>query len=350
MQLVSSLLDVTYDFGRGKESKSGTISITMAVYKVPQDVEAEDKLIGPFGFRQFIYLIIVAFFGFVAFLLAQIFIGLILLPAPIIIFFLAIALPLRKDQPTEVYLAAVLQYHLKAKVRMWHPDGVMSTVTITAPKTIEPKRTKDISEDEAVARLGQLAQIMDTRGWAARGVFNPSVNSTGNVQLNDAVAAEAATTIDMLDATGKKSQSFDALIDQQKAISRQSVTMRMGQASMGVVPTEPATTAASTPYRPQPTAATGTVVLPQDETNEDRGALAHAGFNPYPSSMHQHIIQPLGAQKPATPAPAQSTSDITVTPDIIELAHNPDFSIATIAEEAHRQAEKRDKEVDIRLH
>jgi hypothetical protein len=32
----------------------------MAVYKVPQDVEAEDKLIGPFSFRQFIYLIIVA--------------------------------------------------------------------------------------------------------------------------------------------------------------------------------------------------------------------------------------------------------------------------------------------------
>ena len=80
----------------------------MAVYKVPQDVEAEDKLIGPFGFRQFIYLLIVAFFGFVAFLLGRIFIGLILIPAPIILFFLAIALPLRKDQPTEVYLAAVL--------------------------------------------------------------------------------------------------------------------------------------------------------------------------------------------------------------------------------------------------
>ena len=31
----------------------------MAVYKVAQDVEAEDKLLGPFSFRQFIYLIIV---------------------------------------------------------------------------------------------------------------------------------------------------------------------------------------------------------------------------------------------------------------------------------------------------
>lgn len=325
----------------------------MAVYKVPQDVEAEDKLIGPFGFRQFIYLIIVAFFGFIAFLLAKIFIGLILLPAPIIIFFLAIALPLRKDQPTEVYLAAVLQYHLKAKVRMWNPDGVMSTVTITAPKTVEPKRTKDISEDEAVERLGQLAQIMDTRGWAARGVFNPDVNSTGNVQLNEAVATEAANTVDMLDASAKKSQSFDALIDQQKAISRQSVTMRMGQAGLGVPPSEPVATlaspVASVPYRPQADVIAGAPVLPQDETDEDRGALAKIGFDPYPK-MHQQVIQPLGTKKTPMPEPVQSTSDIPVTPDIIELAHNPDLSIATIAEEAHRQAEKRDKEVDIRLH
>ena len=32
----------------------------MARYTVPQDVEAEDKLIGPFSFRQFVYLIIAA--------------------------------------------------------------------------------------------------------------------------------------------------------------------------------------------------------------------------------------------------------------------------------------------------
>ena len=30
----------------------------MAVYKVPQDVEAEDKLLGPFSFKQFIFLLI----------------------------------------------------------------------------------------------------------------------------------------------------------------------------------------------------------------------------------------------------------------------------------------------------
>ncbi len=30
----------------------------MATYKIPQNVEAEDKLIGPFSFKQFIFLIL----------------------------------------------------------------------------------------------------------------------------------------------------------------------------------------------------------------------------------------------------------------------------------------------------
>jgi hypothetical protein len=48
----------------------------MATYKVPQDVEADDKLIGPFSFRQFIYLIIVALAIALAWGLSNIFVGL----------------------------------------------------------------------------------------------------------------------------------------------------------------------------------------------------------------------------------------------------------------------------------
>jgi hypothetical protein len=70
----------------------------MAVYKVPQDVEADDKLIGPFSFRQFIYLIIVALSIAAAWGLGHLFIPLAILPFPIILFFGALALPLRKDQ------------------------------------------------------------------------------------------------------------------------------------------------------------------------------------------------------------------------------------------------------------
>ncbi|QQR50992.1 PrgI family protein [Candidatus Saccharibacteria bacterium] len=58
----------------------------MAVYKVAQDVEADDKLIGPFSFRQFIYLIIVAISITLAWGLAQLFVPLAIIPLPIIVF------------------------------------------------------------------------------------------------------------------------------------------------------------------------------------------------------------------------------------------------------------------------
>ncbi len=87
----------------------------MAVYKVPQDVEAEDKLLGPFSFKQFIFLIIaVAGLG-AAYALSRVVLPLAILPLPFAIFFAILALPLRKDQPMEVYLAAVVSFITKPK-------------------------------------------------------------------------------------------------------------------------------------------------------------------------------------------------------------------------------------------
>lgn len=332
----------------------------MAVYKVPQDVESEDKLIGPFGFRQFIYLIIVAFAGFVAYLLSQIFIGLVLIPLPFIIFFGAIALPLRKDQPTEVYLLAVIQYHLKPKVRMWQPDGAISTVEITAPKTVEESRVKDLSEEEALDRLGHLAQIMDTRGWAARGVFNPDIDSTANTQLSAQAIADAAEP-DILDGDGISAQSFDQLIDQQKVQQKQAVMQKIASAQAQTSDnTQPVQTTVNPQQTKDPSLQTTPMInntpSPQNETAEDQALLKKVKFNPYPSTIHQQVIQPLSSQQPqqTTPTPTpqpqtQTTSDSTPNPDIIELVNSP-FSVATIAGEIHRKEESKTQEVEIKLH
>ena len=109
----------------------------MSVYKVPQDVEAEDKLLGPFSFRQFIFLIIAVVSLGAAYILARILLPLGLIPVPIALFFGALALPLRKDQPMEVYLAAVISFMLKPKKRLWQPDGIEYLIEITTPKTEE---------------------------------------------------------------------------------------------------------------------------------------------------------------------------------------------------------------------
>lgn len=313
----------------------------MAVYKVPQDVEAEDKLIGPFGFRQFIYLIIVAFACFVAYILSQIFIGLILIPMPFILFFAAIALPLRKDQPTETYLAAILQYNLKSKKRLWMPDGVLSTVEITAPKKVEESRVKDITQDEALDRLDHLSQIMDTRGWSARGVFNPDVDSTSNTSLAAGVVAEADKATDILEDT-----SFDKLIDQQKAISQKTAVDRM----------EKATTAKPTPVTKAPQVP---VEPPVEKFKTDDEILKGLKFDPYPKSIHQAVIKPISGQQTDDPVTdddddtqtAKSTSEIGPSPDIINLVDNSEgLKVSTLAKQASRISDQKDEEVEIKLH
>ena len=60
----------------------------MAQYKVPQDVEADDKLIGPFSFRQFVYLLVAAGLIALAVGMFQLFPLLAIIPLPFAFFFL----------------------------------------------------------------------------------------------------------------------------------------------------------------------------------------------------------------------------------------------------------------------
>lgn len=168
----------------------------MAEHKVPQDVEADDKLIGPFSFRQFIYLMI-AFGGCVmAFFLSQASPVLAIIPAPMVLFFGVLALPLRKDQPMEVYLAALIKYYFGgSRVRIWAADGEEPNVTISAPETVEDPKTKELAADEVSRRLSFLANITDTQGWSTRG-FSASMNQTN---LNDDYASAAQDAYDVMD-------------------------------------------------------------------------------------------------------------------------------------------------------
>lgn len=332
----------------------------MAVYKVPQDVEADDKLIGPFSFRQFIYLIIVALSIALAWGLGQLFIPLAVIPLPVIILFGALALPLRKDQPMEIYLAAIVSFYLKPRKRLWEPDGIQSLVEITAPKVVEVQRTKDLTQGEAEKRLSYLASVVDSGGWAVRGV--PMPTEPENSMVTD-MFFEAQQTEDVLAENAKVSQSFDAMIDQADTKRRQDMINQMHQQA---APTPPTPAPAAPPVTiPDPYAA----LTPTPPTPQARDP--HVTFNPYPTMIHQSVIQPIGGAFPMpppvaepvpTPATAQpqqtqpaiqtpqpiqaNTSENLVSPDIINLASNPDLSIETIAHEANRIRQKQEHHDD----
>ena len=327
----------------------------MASYKVAQDVEADDKLLGPFSFRQFVYLIIVAMAGFMAWGLGQIFIGLAIVPLPIILFFGALALPLRKDQPMETYLAALVSFYLKPRRRLWQPDGIESLVEITAPKVVEARRTKNLSESEAERRLAYLAAIADTRGWSIRHASMPSDSSSMQADIYN----EAQATEDPLDDNAAVARSFENMIDQADTRRRQEMLERL-QHPEPAAPAPAPQPVAATPVQAAPPPVAPAVVAPPGDPR--------LTYNPYPT-MHQSIVQPLSADDHATPvapigpvvAPVQSplpddsaenTSSDTVSPDIISLANNSSLSIETIAHEAERITKKHrqtDDEVVISL-
>jgi hypothetical protein len=306
----------------------------MAVYKVPQDVEAEDKLLGPFSFRQFIYLIVVAIGMAILFFTfrANITVGFVaLIPIlPVILLFGAIALPLKKDQPMETYLLAIVRFNLKPRLRLWMSDGSMAMVNITAPKVAEEQRAKNLTGSEAESRLSYLASVMDTRGWATRGV------------IGSAMTAPAPTfpvsddTEDIMDTSAGVSQSFEKLITEKDGRRRKEMLERMRNPQTN----------------PQTTPATG------GGQGADDPSLT---YDPYPSAIHQRVVNPLGQRTPsppaeppkpdepaAKPAPDKEVTDKQeaetgveqLSPDIMRLAENKDLSISAIANEAHRLQEK----------
>ncbi|HRK40568.1 MAG TPA: PrgI family protein [Candidatus Saccharibacteria bacterium] len=307
----------------------------MAVYKVPQDVEAEDKLIGPFSFRQFIYLIIAALGIFVAWMLSQVFIGLFILPLPIVVMFLAIALPLRKDQPMETYLIAMVKFFFKPRKRLWDPEGTISLVQITAPKVIEGPQLKEVGGYDAAQRLAYLAQVVDTKGWSTRGA------TSANDNMADIFVAEASQAEDVLDVSSSVGQSIN-----QRITETDQARMEAARAQMQAAVTQ----VSNTPVTDEVTQDT-----PQKSGVDEVASSDDIHYNPYPNAMHQHVVEPGG--KKAKPKqertekaqPQKQPGADTVSPDIMRLANNNDLSISALSREAHR-LENSDEEVVIKLH
>lgn len=143
----------------------------MATYKVLQDIEAEDKLIGPLTLWQFIYALVAGFtiyLSVIAVLKNVPFFLAILVPIALVALFLAI--PWGGDQPLEVWALAKLGFYLKPRKRIWSQDGMTDLVTITAPKKVERVLTDGLSEHEVNSRLSALASTLDSRGWVVKNV------------------------------------------------------------------------------------------------------------------------------------------------------------------------------------
>ena len=289
----------------------------MATYKVPQDVEAEDRLLGPFTFRQFVYLLIAAIAGALAAALFQIFPLLAILPLPVIIFFLILALPLKKDQPMETYLAAIVSFYMKPNKRFWRPGQGETTIQITAPKIVEKSRTRDISEEEASHRLSFLSNLVDSEGYAIRG------NHNGNFTEN--FIADTEDVNDFMDDS--QNQNLINLMQKEKVARHAEIINQMKAAINNTENTMGPATISSHQ------ANLGSNPFSQNQTTMSQTPSNQPVPNPF---LQNQTIQNQTIQSANT---LTNRNQSILNSNYQNLANNQNFSINTISKEANRYRE-----------
>ncbi|MBR2839973.1 PrgI family protein [Candidatus Saccharibacteria bacterium] len=305
----------------------------MAQYKVPQDVEADDKLLGPFSFRQFVYLLIAGGLIALAVGLFQLFPLLAIIPVPFVLLLAALALPLKKDQPMETYLAAIVSYYLKPRTRLWVPGQKETTIDITAPKMGDEEnetRSRDITGEEATHRLSFLADIVDTEGYAIKG--------TGAKRMNEDLVMEANTANDIFE-----NNHFDSLentIARDENAQREKVMQEMREA---IKQNEQMTGVGMQKEVDN----SGAIV----DSSDAGSVLAKPDFE---SSVivtpGSEVATEMVEKSNAVSKKAEENMQRVEKSSIIELANNLDFSVATISKEAKRLKERDEGEVFISLH
>ncbi len=321
----------------------------MANYKVPQDVEADDKLLGPFNFRQFIYLLIVAALIALAWAIGQIFPLFAIIPIIPALFLLVLALPLRKDQPMETYIAALISFYTKPNKRYWFPGQRESTIQITAPKTVEKALTKNITEEEAGRRLSFLANVVDSEGMSIKEGLSikEGFSSPTDTAVRDEFVAEAEAAPDIFENYRSEQLSTDLsseadrhraeIVQQMRAAiaANNPIQPRSGSASEATMPQfNPATLSQAIPTDPIPSPAT-TATSPTATT-----ATAPAPTIPIPtnpSSLLSAAKATDANQIPEDRLPTNPLATISSHERLVELSKNKQFTIATIAKEANRK-------------
>jgi PrgI family protein len=192
----------------------------MAGYKVIQDVEAEDKFLGPLTFKQFLFAGGAAISGYILFIFATkgIWIGVAFL-LPFFAFFAILAFPWSKDQPTELWLASRIRFYIMPRKRIWDQSGVKDLVEITVPKREVKIYSDGLSHDQVYSRVNALASVVDTRGWAIKNYSNDLAAE----ESDRLVAAAAQSTPDVKDQI--LASTVDVMDEQNNPLAQQFSTL-----------------------------------------------------------------------------------------------------------------------------
>ena len=324
----------------------------MAEYKVIQDVEAEDKLIGPLTLKQFIFACVAFGAGFLGFVVASKTSIVAFIPfLPFIIVPGVLATPIGKDQPTDVWLAAKIRFLIKPRKRIWDQNGAKNLLNITAPKKVTRQLTNNLDQQQVKSRLQALSDVIDTHGWAAKSadlnlyampVIEMGQGSDRLIDLAESPKAvpdiDITAADDILDAQNNTTaQQFDSLVKNSSKNQRQATIAKMKK-MVKALESQKNKAGGTSSKKQEQSAITSSeqFIVPHQNTKAEQAKeeeLLTKQFNEKHkkaeeiaklTTLHHKSIRPLteaGKSQPVTPLK---------NPDIVNLA-NTDLKIATIA-------------------
>jgi hypothetical protein len=156
----------------------------MGQYKVPQNVEAEDKILGPLTLKQFIYAMMGFGWAIISFAIFQkILIVMIVVGAPPTILLMLLAFYTKDGQNFEQLLVALVGFYYNSRHRIWRKEEIIESFHIT-PRKVAAEQTQ---RDPLVVRgqLENLASMIDSRGW--------NLEPAGQLVQPDRLVAPVAT-------------------------------------------------------------------------------------------------------------------------------------------------------------
>lgn len=163
-------------------------------YKVPQNIDIEDKVIGPLTLKQFIYLMTGGGILFVIRFSLPEALSFLFMPIAVLVgsFFLALAFLRPGDRPFEIYLFSIATALIKPRKRVWKKEEFK----FQKPKEVSPKKEETTSKVVTSEDLERLAFIVDSGGFEeelkSKGLITamqqtPKLSETKN--LSDIIAA-----------------------------------------------------------------------------------------------------------------------------------------------------------------
>lgn len=145
-------------------------------YRVPQNIDMEDKIIGPLTMAQFVFVLMGGMLVYLDFVtLGVSFPFLFWVTAiPIGLITLAFGFGKVQDQPFPKFLASVLLYLTRPKSRVWQKDPAMNHLTVVKKNPTTPEEASIPGDTLDRGDVSSLASVLDTQAGN-----QPSVKSKG---------------------------------------------------------------------------------------------------------------------------------------------------------------------------